>query len=37
MMRGYADRPPRLEILPLIDVVFLLLVVFLYAMMTIEF
>jgi len=34
MMRRTWDRPPRLEILPLIDVVFLLLVVFLYSMMT---
>jgi biopolymer transport protein ExbD len=32
-IRGAHIRPPRVEMLPLIDVVFLLLVVFIYAML----
>lgn len=31
---GYEDRKPRIEIVPLIDVVFLLLVFFIYAMLS---
>lgn len=31
---GYEDRKPRIEIVPLIDVVFLLLVFFVYAMLS---
>ncbi|MFO7870402.1 MAG: biopolymer transporter ExbD [Kiritimatiellia bacterium] len=31
---GYEDRRPRIEIVPLIDVVFLLLVFFIYAMLS---
>lgn len=36
MMRGrrHRDRAPRLEMMPLIDVVFLLLVVFIFSMLT---
>lgn len=33
-IRGANTRPPRVEMLPLIDVVFLLLVVFIYAMLS---
>ena len=33
-IRGVHTRPPRVEMLPLIDVVFLLLVVFIYAMLS---
>jgi biopolymer transport protein ExbD len=33
-IRGAHARPPRVEMLPLIDVVFLLLVVFIYAMLS---
>jgi biopolymer transport protein ExbD len=33
-IRGAHTRPPRVEMLPLIDVVFLLLVVFIYAMLS---
>ena len=31
---GYNKKPPRIEMLPLIDIVFLLLVVFIYAMLS---
>jgi biopolymer transport protein ExbD len=33
-IRGAITRPPRVEMLPLIEVVFLLLVVFIYAMLS---
>ena len=33
-IRAPAGRPPRIEMIPLIDVVFLLLVVFIYAMLS---
>jgi biopolymer transport protein ExbD len=33
-IQGVHTRPPRVEMLPLIDVVFLLLVVFIYAMLS---
>jgi biopolymer transport protein ExbD len=33
-IRAPAARPPRIEMIPLIDVVFLLLVVFIYAMLS---
>jgi biopolymer transport protein ExbD len=32
-IRSFQKKPPRIEMLPLIDVVFLLLVVFIYAML----
>lgn len=33
-IRGFKTRPPRVEMLPLIDIVFLLLVVFIYTMLS---
>jgi biopolymer transport protein ExbD len=33
-VRGFQRKPPRVEMMPLIDMVFLLLVVFIYAMLS---
>ena len=33
-IRSFQKKPPRIEMLPLIDIVFLLLVVFIYAMLS---